>query len=71
MISCLTYLLFFCFLGSIPEVVAKYVSRAKFSHEALNYPRGKLSTDAVEIGEEPAEQLHVKFEERFLGEFNI
>lgn len=57
--------------GSIPEVVAKYVSRAKFSHEALNYPRGKLSIDAVEIGEEPAEQLHIKFEEQFLGQLDV
>lgn len=53
--------------GSIPEVVAKFISRANFSHEVLNRPRGLVISESVEMAEEPLENIHVRFEEQFLG----
>ncbi|GAB1601306.1 rab3 GTPase-activating protein non-catalytic subunit-like isoform X2 [Argonauta hians] len=56
--------------GSIPEIVAKFISRANFSHEILNRRRGLPLSDAVEMAEEPLENIHVRFEEQFLGQLD-
>ncbi|XP_029643164.1 rab3 GTPase-activating protein non-catalytic subunit isoform X2 [Octopus sinensis] len=56
--------------GSIPEIVAKFISRANFSHEVLNRPRGLVLSETVEMAEEPLENIHVRFEEQFLGQLD-